>query len=737
MSHYVKFKNQYYILATSSLADDRTMVLKHGDCFGVFDRYGDIHPIGQGAQGLYHHGMRYLSRMELLIDNKRPLILSSGLKEENELLTADLSNPDIEIEGGLIIEKGTLHIHRTKFMWKDVTYENIRLCNFGVEPLTFTLCINFSADFNDIFEIRGIQRTSKGKILKTRTSKNEIMLGYQGRDEVKRRTRIKLDPAPTLIKGHTATYQITMLPKACDYISAGIAFESGNDKPEIFNADDAYKKLLHYLGKMKDNNCDIYTSSEQFNEWLSRSKSDMATMVSETEYGLYPYAGVPWYSTPFGRDGIITAWECLWMNPDLTKGVLNYLAKTQATQLNSFQDAEPGKIFHEKRGGEMAELGEIPFKMYYGTIDATPLFVALAGAYYERTGDIETIRDIWPNIEMALEWMDKYGDIDGDGFLEYAKKSEKGLVNQGWKDSHDSVFHEDGTMAKAPIALAEVQAYAYDAKVKAGDLARELGYDDKANALYQQAEDLKEKFHRVFWSEEKETFVLALDGDKKPCNVNSSNAGHALFSGIVKPEYAERLSKTLLDEKMYSGWGIRTIAIDESRYNPMSYHNGSIWPHDNAMIAYGLGLYGYKQEVHKVIEGLFDLTTYVDAQRLPELFCGFDKRKNEGPTAYPVACSPQAWAVASVYMLLQASLGIRIVAKNNTIYFYNPTLPDFLDEITITNLKVNGASVVLQIRKNINEITVNILHRNGDVKVEIINDRLPIDRVEVLEKAYK
>lgn len=739
MSNYIKIKNQYYILASSSLADDRTIALKHGDSFGVFDRYGDIHPIGQGAQGLYYLDTRFLSRMELLINGQRPLILSSGLKEENELLTADLSNPDCPNEEGMVMERGTLHIHRTKFMWQNVMYETIRLCNFGTDPLSFTLSITFNADYKDIFEIRGIERTRTGKKAKTRCSSDEIIMGYSGLDNINRRTRIRFDPEPTSIKGHTAEFKIKMAPKACDYISTSVLFEIGKEKRESYTYDKAYGQLLQYLNAVKKQSCDIFTSSTLFNQWLNRSKSDMSTMISETEYGLYPFAGVPWYSTPFGRDGILTAWECLWMDPEITKGVLKFLAKTQAKELNAFQDAEPGKIFHEKRGGEMAETGETPFKMYYGTIDATPLFVGLAGAYYERTADLKTIREIWPNIEAALEWIDKYGDIDGDGFLEYQKKSDKGLINQGWKDSHDSVFHEDGTLATGAIALCEVQAYAYDAKRKAAALARELGLEERALELQQQAKDLKDKFRKAFWSEEKNTFVIALDGEKNKCEISSSNAGHLLFSGIAAPEEAEKVAMTLLDDKMFSGWGIRTVAIDEARYNPMSYHNGSIWPHDNALIAYGLGQYGFKEEVHKVLNAMFEVTRYVEAQRLPELFCGFEKRSNEGPTAYPVACSPQAWAVASVYMLLQACLGLKIVAKKNTIYFCNPTLPDFLQEVTIANLQVNDSSVVLQIRRSAEEdqISVNVLHREGDVNVEIVNDHPLSHSPEVLEKIYK
>jgi glycogen debranching enzyme len=738
MGNYIKYRNKYYILANSSLANDRTMVLKHDDCFGVFDRYGDIHPVGQGAQGLYHNGTRYLSKMELSIEGQRPLILSSSLKEENEMLTCDLTNPDFDLGSGIITEKGTLHIHRTKFLWGDVCYENIHLSNFGVEPLTFTLSVSFDSDYKDIFEIRGIGRNEKGKILKPRSNQDELVLSYKGLDNIKRNTHLKFETIPNHMDYKRVDFHVCLLPKAYHNIAMSIGFEVDGQVPEIKTFEEAHDLLTAYLNSTNKNASDIYSSNEQFNEWLLRSKSDMVTMVSDTKYGLYPYAGVPWYSTPFGRDGIITAWECLWLNPDLTKGVLNFLAETQAHELNDFQDAEPGKIFHEMRGGEMAELGEVPFKKYYGTIDATPLFVCLAGAYYERTGDIDTIKNIWPNIERAIEWINKYGDLDGDGFVEYAKKSEKGLVNQGWKDSHDSVFYEDGCLAHGPIALCEVQGYVYDAKVKASGLANELGYYEKSASWLKEAGELKEKFAAAFWIAEKGTFALALDGEKKPCRVNTSNAGHCLFSGIVKPEHAKILAHTLTDEKMFSGWGVRTLACDEVRYNPMSYHNGSVWPHDNAMIAFGLARYGFTEEVEKIIAGLFDVTMFVEAQRLPELFCGFDKRRNEGPTAYPVACSPQAWSVASIYLLLQACLGIKINAKENIIYFYKPTLPDFLKEITIANLKVNGSNVVLQVRKNVTSVTVHLLHRDGDVKIEVIDDYRELGpRPEILEKEYK
>ncbi len=736
MGSYIKYKNQYFILASSSLADDRIMVLKHEDMFGVFDRYGDVFPIGHGAQGLFCEGTRFLSKLEMLIEGHRPLLLSSSLKEENELMTVDLTNSDYLNKNGSIAEKGSLHIHRAKFVYNNVCYEKIRLCNFGMEPLSFNLSLSFDSDFKDIFEVRGLSRKKAGRKATPKYLEDQIILSYKGLDNVSRKTRIKFEEAPFSIESKKVFYKIQLAPKACDYISFAVACEIGKKETQILKYEDAYNQVIKTLEKVKEESCELLSSNEQFNEWLHRSKSDLITMISNTEYGIYPYAGIPWYSTPFGRDGIITAWQCLWLNPDITKGVLKYLAATQADSENSFQDAEPGKIFHEKRGGEMAELGEIPFKLYYGTIDATPLFVALAGAYLQRTNDLETLRHIWSNIEAALKWIDNFGDIDGDGFVEYQKKSESGLNNQGWKDSHDSIFYSNGKLAKGPIALCEVQGYVYDAKISASMIARELGMEEKAEELSLQANELKEKFARSFWSEEKKCYYIALDGQKNPCDVVSSNAGHCLFSGIAQKEHAEQLACTLLNDKMFSGWGIRTIASDEFRYNPMSYHNGSIWPHDNSLIAYGLYRYGFYEEVHKVLKGMFDVTTFVELQRLPELFCGFEKRKNEGPTAYPVACSPQAWAVTSVYFLLQASLGIEINAKENTINFVNPTLPSFINELTITNLEVNNTRVVIQIRRNLNnEIDVYLLHKDGDVKVKKVENEDILIKKNKLVKA--
>jgi len=448
-----------------------------------------------------------------------------------------------------------------------------------------------------------------------------------------------------------------------------------------------------------------------------RSTSDIYTLISHTKAGLYPYAGIPWFSTVFGRDGIITAMMMLWVDPEIAKGVLLYLASCQAQHIDPESDAQPGKILHERRHGEMAHLKEVPFSRSYSTVDATPLFVMLAGRYFERTGDRATIEAIWPNILAALSWCDHFGDADGDGFVEYDNGKGTGLVNQGWKDSQDSIFHADGSLAQGPIALCEVQGYVYAAKCAAATLAAMLGAPSMAADLTKQADALRDRFHETFWSEEMGTYALALDGAKKPCLVRSSNAGHALFTCIAYPAYAARVADNLMSPEAFSGWGIRTISQGESRFNPTSYHNGSIWPHDNALIAWGFAQYGLKAQATKVFSGMFDATSYQELRRLPELFCGFGRRRRRGPTAYPVACAPQAWASAALFSFLAACIGLSLRHESNEIHFLDPRLPDFLDDVTIHNLKLGATCADIRLRRDGDDVTVNILFRKGDARI--------------------
>jgi glycogen debranching enzyme len=713
-------KSPYYILATSPQADVHTRVLKSGDTFAVFDHSGNITPTGLGEEGIYHEGTRYLSCLLLGLNDSGPLFLSSTVKADNDLLAVDLTNPDTSVDGEVAIPRGTLHLFRSKFLWNGVCYERLRIKNYGLTAATAVVSFHFEADFADIFEVRGSKRKQKGQHLEPVIENHAVVLGYQGLDGVLRRTRLEFAPGPAAISQTEARFDVSLSPKSEKTIYLTTSFERGRTRPHVASYEEAERASEHALKDVQSQKPVVATSNDQFNAWVNRATADLHMMNTQMAEGPYPYAGVPWFSTPFGRDGLLTALECLWLEPALARGVLAYLAATQADAVIPLQDAEPGKILHETRDGEMAALGEIPFGRYYGSIDATPLFVVVAGAYYERTADLAFIQSIWPNVERALGWMETYGDRDGDGFIEYMRTSPQGLVQQGWKDSHDSISHADGSLVRGPIALCEVQGYAYAAKRAAAVLAAALGNADMATRLLNQARELQERFERAFWCDDLSTYALALDGDKRPCRVRSSNPGHCLMAGIAAPERARRTAGTLLDASSFSGWGVRTLADGEVRYNPMSYHNGSVWPHDNALIAHGFARYGFKPEVLKVLQAMFDASTFVDLHRLPELFCGFSRRPGEGPTLYPVACAPQAWAAAAVFMLLQACLGIEVKAIQGQLCFYYPLLPEALPDVRIHNLRIGEASVDLQLVRHKNNVGINVLRREGQVEILMV-----------------
>jgi glycogen debranching enzyme len=717
----IKADDQFYVMATHSLTEENTYLLKHNDSFAIFDRYGDIYGYNKNPQGIFYKGTRYLSDYQLKLEGRKPLYLSSDIKEGNELFSVDLTNPDITRDNILVLEKGLIHIMRKKVLWENAYYEQIYFFNYGLDKIEFKAELRFYADYSDIFEVRGTERTKRGTIYPASNENKNIILKYKGLDHKERSTVISFQPLPDHLEENNVVYEIKLSPGQSFIVSLKTLFLiNGAGDEELLNFQAALKKNKRRLEFIQKNSVDIFTSNEQFNHWITRSKADLITMITETPLGPFPYAGIPWYNTPFGRDAIITALECLWISPDVARGVLLYLAKTQAIKSDPYRDAEPGKILHESRDGEMAELNEIPFKQYYGSIDSTPLFIVLAGAYYSRTKDISTIKDIWLNIELALDWIDKSGDIDNDLFVEYERKEKSGLFNQGWKDSHDSISYIDGRMAEPPIALCEIQGYVYDAWLKAASLSEVMEMKEKAAILRKKASDLKRKFQEEFWSEDKSVYYLALaDEGKRPCNIVASNTGHCLFSGIASHDHARRIASVLLSNNMFTNWGIRTLASDEVRFNPMSYHNGSVWPHDNAIIAYGLAKYGLKEEVKKLITGLFDASLFLEGQRLPELFCGFRRRPGEAPTAYPVACSPQAWSVASVFMVIQALLGMDINEAEDVIRFYKPVLPDFIEKMEVRNILFRNQRIDMEFVKTGENVNIGLLNMNIPVKIEI------------------
>ncbi len=711
--------SQYAIEAGSSLEERKTKSLKHGDTFGVFDTNGDILSGKDNPEGLYHLDTRYLSHLHLLLFGKRPMVLSSTVRSDNAGLSCDLTNPDIiDDDGKCLIENDRVHIRRSRFIWQSRCYEMIAVRNFDLVAHHLDLEIGFAADFADVFEVRGKHRKKRGKCLPPKVAKVGVVLAYEGLDDKRRSTGLRFHPQPDELSEDRARWEIELGP--CERCRIFLEISCDREAPQAPLKKDfasALVALRRHVRSRRQRGVSITTSNEILNEAVERSIADLYMLATHKSEGPYPYAGIPWFSTAFGRDGIITALETLWFDPTIAKGVLGFLADHQAHECNAEEDAEPGKILHEMRCGEMANTGEVPFGRYYGTVDATPLFLMLAGAYFRRTGDQTTVHQIWPQIEAALNWIDEYGDRDGDGFVEYGRQSDKGLSNQGWKDSDDSIFHADGTLAKAPIALVEVQGYVYAAWLAAADIAEALGKGDEAAKLREKAQDLRHRFDETFFDEQLGTYVLALDGEKKPCRVRASNAGHALFTGIAFPERAAKVVQTLMDGHSFSGWGIRTLASTEARYNPMSYHDGSVWPHDNSLIAAGFARYGFRKEAARVFEGLFAASTHIDVTRLPELFCGFPRQRGRGPTFYPVACSPQAWAAVAPLFLIESCLGLAFDPADGRILFDRPLLPAFVEEITLTNLVIGEHRADIALRRSGSQVLVDVLDRTGAVRV--------------------
>ena len=709
---------QFYIATPSAPTEDRTRVLKYGRLFGVFDRLGDISIAGLGEEGLFCEGTRFLSEWLFSIGHHRPLLLSSVIRDDNSLFTADLTNVDIVKDDRIVIPRGTLHVSRSKVLWRDTCYEQIQIWNYGLHPVSVPLSIRFSTDFADLFEVRGTRRERKGQRLPNVVFDDGVRLSYRGLDGISRYTCIHCSQRPESVSSNHLQLEASLQPRKQFALEMTIGCLH---EPTCGQNGSYHISLRETSSEMQkaggESDCLIHSSNPQFNEWIKQSLADLKMMSVGNPEVDYPYAGVPWFSTVFGRDGIITALQCLWLSPRIAKGVLQHLANTQAHDVIAESDAEPGKILHESRRGEMAALGEVPFGRYYGAVDTTPLFIMLAGAYYRRTADRDFIAWLWPHVEAALEWIDRYGDRDGDGFVEYARHSAKGLIQQGWKDSHDSVFHADGAIAEPPIALCEVQGYVYSAKRSAATLAEALGKLDRVDSLEGQARRLRDRFVDAFWCPDLATYALALDGHKQPCRVRTSNPGHCLFTGIATPEHAAHVADTLLGRDFFNGWGVRTVGEREARYNPVSYHNGSMWPHDNAMLAQGLSRYGFKEHAARILSGFLDVSVEVELHRLPELLCGLERRAGEGPTLYPVACSPQAWAAGAVFMMLQACLGLSIDAAAGQLVLHRPYLPDAISRVWIKRLEIGSGALDLLVEQSGAGCEVRVLENTSAIDV--------------------
>ena len=704
--------------ADSSPRDHET--LKHDDAFLVIDTHGDIGAFGNHSDGFFYSDTRYLSRLEMLIARRPPLLLCSTLDRKDIQLVSDLTNTDIYSDGALWLHKDVIHVFRTTYVHDGTLRQRLVFTNHSNVYCNLPVSIFFDADFSDIFEVRGMRRDKRGTVRRQIESSKSIKFIYSGLDDVIRQTSVHVDPEPISLKETSAFFRLLIPPKGSQRVYVTAEACTDRVRPPC-----SYVKGLRdaqrHLRRFNPTAASIEVSNPDFDYVLKRSRADLRMLITQTPEGPYPYAGTPWYSTTFGRDALITALQVLWLNPSIAQGVLRRLAHYQAKSYDAAADAQPGKILHEMRNGEMAALHEIPFGLYYGSVDSTPLFIVLAGAYVSATGDTNFLREIWPAILKGLEWIDGPGDPDGDGLVEYARETDEGLSNQGWKDSHDAIFNKDGELADGPLALVEVQGYVYQAKKLAARMATMMGEPEMARRLETEAVALQKKFEEKFWSPEIGTYAVALDGKNRRVDIRSSNAGHALSSGIADPERAMRVIDQMLSATFFSGWGIRTIATTEARYNPMSYHNGSIWPHDNSMIAAGFARYGRSDRIEAVFNGLLDAALNMPQGRLPELFCGFRRRAGRAPVLYPVACSPQAWASGSMPHMLQSMMGLEVDGASRTVTLKAPYLPVRAGEVTIRNMPVGlGTADFVLRRKSSGGVALEVKECRDGAKVVLI-----------------
>ena len=673
-------------------ASTQTFALKDQETFLVADSYGDV--VG-ASDGLFDEDTRILSRWRLLLGAKSPTLLSGAISQDNVVFTSHMLNKAMPAPGGALGPPGVLHIERKRFLWEERLYERVAIVSYTNAEILTPLSFEFDADFRDMFEVRGARRPRRGLRRPPEAHGRNVCFSYCGLDGVERTSVVAFSDAPANLTANRAEFLYGLRPQGRLELFIEISARGGGDTPSAERYRAAEARARFAMRARRRQGARLNSSGRLFNSWIIKSRADLALLTTPLETGPYPYAGIPWFSTAFGRDGIISAWQALWLDPSLAQGVLTYLATHQAEEVSDFRDSQPGKIMHETRRGEMAALGEVPFGRYYGGVDTTPLFIALAGAYAERTGDRRLIDRLWPALERAAGWVWRRASANPHGLVDYARAAASGLSNQGWKDSGDSVFHADGRMPKGPISLVEVQGYAYLAYRTMARFAAERDDPRGAAAWNRRAEVMRETVERLFWMEDQGFYGIALDGDGELCRVRASNAGHLLFCGLPSPERGRRVAETLLSPEFGSGWGIRTLAIGQARYNPMSYHNGSIWPHDTAICAMGLSHYGEREGVVRLISTLFETAAELE-MRLPELFCGLPRGAGEPPVPYPVACLPQAWAAGSVFMLLQACLGLSVHGAACAVEIRSPRLPVGIDRFVIENLQVGAERVTLR-----------------------------------------
>ena len=691
-------------------------VIKDGDIFLLIDQAGNIIKDADAQYGLYTKDTRFLNKYSLFVNNKKPIVFSFKIIE-NYMSEICLINQNVRK-----IENAKILIKRKQLISDGIVYDRISVTNSHLSSLKIKITLKIEADYLDIFQVRNYVKEKRlGTILNPRKIKNGFILGYIGKDGIKRETELKILGGEGEIYKDRIEFSFKLKHKQEKELTIAIIPRIESQKlinKSIINFERARKRLKSDLKKWKENSLIINTDNDNFNRIIDRSLLDLKLLQTNLGEGFMPMAGIPWFAVPFGRDSIIASLQTLMLNTKIAQGTLKTLIHFQGKEVNKDKEEEPGKIMHEIRFGELARLNLIPHTPYYGTIDATPLFLILAVEYFHWTGDLKFIKKILPHLQAALDWIDKYGDVDHDGYVEYNPQSKRWAVNQGWKDSRDSSVHQDGSLAIPPIALVEVQGYVYKAKKGMAEIFSYLGEKDTAGKLEKEAQELKVKFNRDFWMGDRKYFAFGLDYQKKQIASITSNPGNCLYSGIIEEDKAEAVAKKLFSDELFSGWGIRTMGRKEIGYDPMSYHNGSVWPHDNSIIIAGLIRYNYWIKAIKIIDGFVKAAQYFKDNRLPELFCGFSLKEVKSLVKYPFACSPQAWSSGSIYLIIQSLLGIEADAINDKIHL-NPILPEGINKVEVKNLKIGNNKINLVVIKENNCVKLNNIRIEGNTKANL------------------
>jgi glycogen debranching enzyme len=682
------------------------LVTREGDLFQVSNQRGDFSP-DHAASGLFTRDTRFLSRFEVLVNGEKP-----------HLLTASAADNYIQrVFAQAAIGNGpqkAVSIQRRRVLYGGVLYERISVTSYECQNVAVWLELRFGADFADLFEVRGVIRQARGEQLPARVEPSSAILGYRGLDGVLRQTELRFSVRPAEISADCALWQLSLPPRGTAVIDVAVLPAENGAFPIPVGYEEALAALVASYTQWRQQCTAIESDNELLNRVLERSVLDVRVLRADLGHGPFVVAGIPWFAVPFGRDSLIVAAQALALHPELARGTLRTMAALQGREVHAWRQEEPGKILHEMRRGEMANLDEVPFARYYGSVDSTPLFLVLLCEHYAWTGDLELVRELLPNVRAALSWLDTYGDSDGDGFLEYRADPGKGLVVQSWKDTSTSMSHRDGHPAASPVAISEVQGYAYDARCRLAPILAKLGETELSQRLIKEAQDVKIGFNDAFWMQDRQYLAIALDGTKAQVGTVASDAGQCLWSGIVDAPKAVHVARRLVAPDLFSGWGIRTLSTDETTYSPMSYHNGSVWPHDNSLCVLGLKRYGYDREANIVATGLLEAAVHFASFRLPELFCGYSREEGI-PVAYPVACAPQAWAAATPIALVQGMLGLSPDAAASLLRL-RPSLPDWVGRLALRGLRVGSAILDVEVTREGTRATV----RDGrlDVVVE-------------------